>query len=75
MNTYEQNIKTWLNDNSTYTTIENHVDSITDQYPVNNIQIRLDDSIKTLKYLIKIQTNRFKEIVKNKLLWIYPSWI
>jgi hypothetical protein len=75
MNTYEQNINTWLNDNSIYTTIENHVDSITDQYPVNNIQIRLDDSIKTLKYLIKIQTNRFKEIVKNKLLWIYPSWI
>ena len=75
MNTYEQNINTWLNDNSTYTTIENHVDSITDQYPVNNIQIRLDDSIKTLKYFIKIQTNRFKEIVKNKLLWIYPSWI
>jgi hypothetical protein len=54
MNTYEQNINTWLNDNSTYTTIENHVDSITDQYPVNNIQIRLDDSIKTLKYLIKL---------------------
>ena len=38
-------------------------------------RVRLDDSIKTLKYLIKIQTNRFKEIVKNKLLWIYPSWI
>lgn len=55
MNTYEQNINNWLNEESTFSAIENHVKSKPDyQYPVNNIQVRLDDSIRTLKYLKKI---------------------
>ncbi len=55
MNTYEQNINSWLNDESTFTTIENYVASNPEhEYAVNNIQVRLDDSIKTLKYLKKI---------------------
>ena len=55
MNTYEQNINTWLNDESIFTTIVSHNKSAPNhQYPVNNIQVGLNDSIKTLKYLKKI---------------------
>jgi len=55
MNTYEQNINTWLNDESIFTTIVSHNKSTPNhQYPVNNIQVGLNDSIKTLKYLKKI---------------------
>ena len=55
MNTYEQNISTWLNDESIFTTIVNHNKANPNhQYPVNNIQIGLNETIKTLKYLKKI---------------------
>lgn len=55
MNIYEENINNWLNEESVFTTIENHVTSNPEhQHPVNGIQIRLDDSIKTLKYIKKI---------------------
>ncbi len=55
MNTYEQNINSWLNDESTFSSIEDYLESNPEhEYPVNNIQIRLDKSIKTLKYLQKV---------------------
>lgn len=55
MNIYEENITNWLNDESVFTTIKNQLESSPEhQHPVNNIQVRLDSTIKTLKYLREI---------------------
>ena len=68
MNTYEQNINSWLSDTSVFTTIESHNKANPNhQYLVSNIQVGLNDSIKTLKYLKKIILQSIDNGVFGKL--------
>lgn len=55
MNTYSQNISTWLQDPSLFTQTNAHLVNAPDhQFNVQSIPVRLDDSIKTCEYLIEL---------------------